>query len=88
MFDVERVENGEERWQPIGALDGSTSTMPELSEKQREDILAVSGQRDEDIDYSDIPRFGRSRRMPFVAGSIAVMPSLASSEDTGDTTSN
>jgi len=29
--------------------------MPKLSEKQREDILAVSGQRDEDIDYSDIP---------------------------------
>src|ERR1039457_6424593 len=31
------------------------SNMPELSEKQREDILAVTGQRDEDIDYSDIP---------------------------------
>jgi hypothetical protein len=29
--------------------------MPKLSEKQREDILAVNGQRDEDIDYSDIP---------------------------------
>jgi hypothetical protein len=28
--------------------------MPKLSEKQREDVLAVSGQRDEDIDYSDI----------------------------------
>jgi len=29
--------------------------MPKLSETQREDTLAVSGQRDEDIDYSDIP---------------------------------
>ena len=29
--------------------------MPKLSEKQSGDILAVSGQRDEDIDYSDIP---------------------------------
>lgn len=29
--------------------------MPKLSEKQREDILAVSAQRDEDIDYSEIP---------------------------------
>jgi hypothetical protein len=29
--------------------------MPNLSERQREDILAVAGQRDEDIDYSDIP---------------------------------
>jgi hypothetical protein len=29
--------------------------MPKLSEKQRDDILAVNGQRDEDIDYSDIP---------------------------------
>jgi hypothetical protein len=29
--------------------------MPKLSETQREDILAVTGQRDEDIDYSDIP---------------------------------
>jgi hypothetical protein len=31
------------------------SCMPKLSEEQREDILAVAGQRDEDIDYSDIP---------------------------------
>jgi hypothetical protein len=31
------------------------SNMPKLSERQREDILAVTGQRDEDIDYSDIP---------------------------------
>jgi hypothetical protein len=29
--------------------------MPKLSEKQDEDILAITGQRDEDIDYSDIP---------------------------------
>ena len=29
--------------------------MSKLSERQREDILAVTGQRDEDIDYSDIP---------------------------------
>jgi hypothetical protein len=29
--------------------------MPKSSEKQREDILAMSSQRDEDIDYSDIP---------------------------------
>jgi hypothetical protein len=29
--------------------------MPKLSETQREDIMAVTGQRDEDIDYSDIP---------------------------------
>jgi hypothetical protein len=29
--------------------------MPKLSERQRKDILAVAGQRDEDIDYSDIP---------------------------------
>jgi hypothetical protein len=29
--------------------------MRKLSEKQREDILAVSGQQDENIDYSDIP---------------------------------
>jgi hypothetical protein len=27
----------------------------EASEKQDEDILAITGQRDEDIDYSDIP---------------------------------
>jgi len=31
------------------------SCMPKLSETQREDIMAVTGQRDEDIDYSDIP---------------------------------
>ena len=30
--------------------------MPKLSEKQDEDILAITGQRDEDIDYSDIPQ--------------------------------
>ena len=35
--------------------------MPKLSESQREDILAVTGQRDEDIDYSDIPP---SREIP------------------------
>jgi hypothetical protein len=29
--------------------------VPKLSEKQREDILAVSSQRDEEIDYSEIP---------------------------------
>lgn len=29
--------------------------MSKLSDRQREDILAVTGQRDEDIDYSDIP---------------------------------
>jgi len=29
--------------------------MPKLSEKQRDEILAVSSQRDEEIDYSDIP---------------------------------
>ncbi len=29
--------------------------MPKLSEEQRDDILAIAGQRDEDIDYSDIP---------------------------------
>jgi hypothetical protein len=29
--------------------------MQKLSETQREDTLAVAGQRDEDIDYSDIP---------------------------------
>ena len=29
--------------------------MSNLSDRQREDILAVSAQRDEDIDYSDIP---------------------------------
>ena len=29
--------------------------MPKLSDRQREDILAVTAQRDEDIDYSDIP---------------------------------
>lgn len=29
--------------------------MPKLSENQREEILAVTGQRDEDIDYSDVP---------------------------------
>ena len=29
--------------------------MSKLSDRQREDILAVIGQRDEDIDYSDIP---------------------------------
>jgi len=28
--------------------------MQELSDNQREDIAAVAGQRDEDIDYSDI----------------------------------
>lgn len=29
--------------------------MQELSDNQREDLAAVTGQRDEDIDYSDIP---------------------------------
>ncbi len=29
--------------------------MPKLSEEQRDDILAIAGQPDEDIDYSDIP---------------------------------
>jgi predicted HicB family RNase H-like nuclease len=29
--------------------------MPEFSDEQREDILALTNQRDEDIDYSDIP---------------------------------
>jgi hypothetical protein len=29
--------------------------MSKLSDRQREDILALTGQRDEDIDYSDIP---------------------------------
>ena len=31
------------------------SNMPKLSDRKREDILAVTSQRDEDIDYSDIP---------------------------------
>jgi hypothetical protein len=31
------------------------SFMQELSDDQREDIAAIAGQRDEDIDYSDIP---------------------------------
>jgi hypothetical protein len=31
------------------------SNMSKLSDRQREDILAVTAQRDEDIDYSDIP---------------------------------
>ena len=50
LTSVERVEDGEERWHAIGV-----SNMPKLSEKQREDILAMTGQRDEDIDYSDLP---------------------------------
>jgi uncharacterized DUF497 family protein len=54
--------------------DAQERNMPKLSDRQREDILAVTDQRDEDIDYSDIPRFGKSRQMPFVAGSIPVMP--------------
>jgi predicted HicB family RNase H-like nuclease len=29
--------------------------MPKLSETQREDLLAIAGQRDGEIDYSDIP---------------------------------
>ena len=29
--------------------------MPKLAETQNEDLLAVSSQRDENIDYSDIP---------------------------------
>jgi len=49
--------------------------MPKLSDRQREDILAVTGQRDEDIDYSGIPRFGRSLQTRFGAGSTAVRQS-------------
>jgi hypothetical protein len=38
--------------------------MSKLSDRQREDILAVTGQRDEDIDYSDIPPI---RAIPAIA---------------------
>jgi hypothetical protein len=63
---VERVERGEERWHAIGVIGGRNITarradaqkgsfMPEFSDAQHEDILALTNQLDEDIDYSDIP---------------------------------
>jgi len=40
---------------PAAQMRRKGSNMAKLSQTQREDVLAVSGQRDEDIDYSDIP---------------------------------
>jgi hypothetical protein len=60
----------------IGPAPQTTLSGSKLSEGQREDTLAVAGQRDEEIDYSDIPPIREIPANSVRGGFIAAMPSI------------